>query len=186
MSTDQQKENRKKLKPRLERSAKGPGFSGVFLYEPATAQQRERWLALCDLLEKYGSELSSGEQIARVLHREYSIGVSANTLREDLRAINAHYVDGRWVRIPFTDRDTILLLIRTRMHAVVEGLYFSGDIVVMNCNRGSAQWVAHAMRELLIDDVVSILADPDTIWLLCMPKTGKKVHEYLHRIRSAP
>lgn len=138
----------------------------MWLEPPATAAQRDRWLAIIDLVDKY--HLASSKEILDLLKKEHGITISLPVLHQDLAILNIDKFQGIYLRVPFTETEEVRQILRYRMRAVAESLFAEGNVIVINTNGGSAEWVATPLRELNDPDIVSVNSDAGgrNVWIL--------------------
>lgn len=149
----------------------------LFSRTPTTKKQRERWITLISLVEN--NQITSVDE-ARELLSKRGFTVSEVTAIKDLKACNVSKIDGVYTIIPYTMQSVVEEIILARMRAALMSMYWQGDMVILNVNRGAGPWLASALREFEDDQMVSFMDTDDAIWIMATEGNGEAVYNRLH------
>lgn len=148
----------------------------IFRTKPVRKDQRNRWLTLLDLVQN--QKLTSLEELRGAL-AERGHPISNHTLTKDLRACNIHKIEGIYTVAPYTTQSVVEEILASRMRVAVTHVFYQGDIVVLNTQKGAAPWLASALREYDNDEVLSFMEGRDTVWVLAAEGKGDRVYGML-------
>lgn len=153
----------------------------MWIRAPTNEKQRERWLAIADIVDKFAIR-TLDELIAAL--KERNVGASRTTVLSDIRNLNIDRFNGIYMRVPITQHDELRAVLRARMRVVVEGVFSQGNIVVINTNHGASPWVALVIREMNDPEILSVLTDSEgmSIWLLAAEGKTRSVYGRLTKI----
>lgn len=137
----------------------------MFLRPPTTEAQRNRWLALCDAVDH--ETLTTHQEIRDALARRGVDAGSNHTLIDALEACHIDRFFGVYTRLPISDQEELEMVARSRLQLAAEAIFQGpGGIVTIRANSGAGEWIGSSLRVLTSPEILSVLADSSTVWVM--------------------
>lgn len=156
---------------------------GRFYRDPHTTRQRDRWLAILEVLDKH--TIRNQKDFRRHLNR-LGHGIAHSLLQRDLDALHVIKVDGVYMQSSPDGNVELHALLRQRLIVVCEKIIaVPPNLVVLKVNTGAASWIAAVINELNEPEILSVMWQDDSVWLATTPGSAQDVaKEYIGRWRA--